>query len=259
MKASVISLRVSACITALFVAFMLAFSIKNLHAEDTLKTPLLRSGDYVSVNYLQRLEATKSPLAAEDNNDYNLVEVSAPERDGENDSGAEEKSLEVIPILRFHEGRHEFYQSKNGAVTKIYSTGSDISNIDLIVNAPDRLSLSIANSLPVQYKLMNFDDHLRMIVIAGKYVDQSGENYEFTKSGTAHTPQGDISYIVGADHGLFHFDYIADIKNYAVFKLVRKGCTLDLYTVIDAYKGGYKGGNVSLWHSLRKENCNDAK
>lgn len=231
------------------------FFVKHAHAEDLKDPRLLQQGEYLSVNYLQRLMTTKSPLAAENGEEINLVVVKKPEK-GWEDGVAEDHVLELIPISHFHEGIHGLYQSKNGWIIKvIYFAGSEIENARLIVKAPDVLLLSMANLPFIQYRRLDLDYTLRTIVISGVYVNQSGEHYEFTKSGVAHTPQGDFSYAIGVDHALLNFDYIINTTNHTVFRLVRKGCMLDLYAVSGTHDSGYKDGSMSLWQSLKQKNC----
>jgi hypothetical protein len=229
----------------------LSLSPGSSHAADDLSATLPRPGDYVSSEYLQRLKTTKSPLLAEENRDINVVEVRQAQRD----------AVSITPILHFHEGGPEFQLSKSGQVLITNSAGLDMGRIVLRAESPDRLFFGFGNRAASRFvRILDFDDRLRDIVIAGKYFDELGGRFEFTKAGTAYTPEGSFPYIVGVEHGPYHFDYIVDTRSHTVFKLVRNGCTLDLLKVLDAIENehGNRGTNATLWHSLRRQQCTES-
>ena len=249
------------CKAGLSMTFVFCFFINPSYAAGM---PLLRLGEYISVDYLQRLVKTKSPFAAEGGDEINLVVVrqigaSEAREYARNSIAIENQSSEILLTLNFHEGWPEFFQSKSGVFAKIYPQFTTYPHtISIKSLATDVLTISVANSPPVRYIFANFEDTLREVVIAGEYVNELGESYEFTKTGLAHTPLGDFPYVVGSDHVEYKFDYIKNLSNIGaqvVLKLVREGCVIKLFTVLNPLDGDSNGNQVSLWQSLRRKNC----
>ena len=163
-----------------------------------------------------------------------------------------------MATFNLHEGGPEFSINRAGVVSTIVSSGIDPISVSLKVETSDRLGLGFDGSEYETFiKIDDFDGLLRAIVIAGRYSNRAGEIFEFTQAGTVITPQGSFPYSVGADHIPYRFDYAVDPQRHLFFKLIRHGCTIDLYALPDWQDGNgpIDGSGVKLWQSLRADGC----
>jgi hypothetical protein len=208
-------------------------------------------GDFLSRKYLQALEQTRSPFAAEDHRDINEVIVSKSE-------GA----TEIMSVINFHEGGPIFRVNESGKGTLKDSMGMNIGQYSVQVVNTEELTLGFG-SFPSENFISVKDEQktIRGISVAGRYLDKERQLYDFGADGVAVTPVNRFRFTVGIDHVPYHFDYIEDSDTHRILKFVRTRCDLEIYEVSDSVENqlGNDGTKVKPWALLEEIGCKETK
>jgi hypothetical protein len=207
-------------------------------------------GDFLSRKYLQALEQTRSPFAAEGHRIINLVVV-------RKDDGA----TEIMPVISFHEGGPIFRVDESGKGILHDSLGMNVGQYSVRMVDTNELTLGFS-SFPLE-NFIAVDDvqkTIQGIAVAGRYLDKEHRLYKLGEDGVAETPVEKFRFTVGVDHVPYHFDYIEQADTHRILKFVRTRCNLDIYEVIDAVQNqlGNDGTKVKPWAFLKAIGCQEA-
>jgi hypothetical protein len=218
-----------------------------LNSESLCAQAQLKSGNFLSSEYIDKLQKTRSPLTAEGSRTINLIVVEK-----------QNNKTRVMPILNFHEGGPAFRLKQSGMLELEDSAGLKISDYLLQIVTNKKISFAINRLQTDEYVYVkNVQELISQICIAGQYVDDKDRRFVFEPNGTAKTPDGTMKFIIGVDHIPYQFDYLEDSNTHQVYKFVRKKCTLEIYRVLDAVENqhGNDGSHVEPYLSLRILNC----
>lgn len=219
--------------------------------ESPCSTFQLKSGDYLSSKYIEVLERTYSPVAAEGYRTINLVVIEK-----------KENGIDVLPIMYFHEGGPSFRLDPSGKLELEDNAGLDVSSYQMNIVSSKEITFTL-NQFPSDKYIYvsNVQQLLSKKCVAGEYVDAKGSPYLFESNGTATTPDGIFRFTVGVDHIPYSFDYLEDSATHQIYRFVRKKCTLEIYRVLDAIENqhGNDGRHVEPFLSLQLVNCCEAK
>jgi len=236
-----LNLRVPTALTIIIILLSFLKS-ESVHAQVELKF-----GDYLSREYIEKLQKTQSPLSAEGAHTINLLVVEK-----------QDNEISVMPILNFHEGGPTFRLKKSGKAELENNAGLNISKYRLQALSNHKLSFAMNKPQTDEYVYVNnVQELISRICIAGQYVDDKGRKFVFESNGTVKTPDGIMKITIGVDHIPYRFDYFEDSKNHQVYKFVRNKCKLGIYRVLDAEENqhGNDGSHVASYLSLQMVNC----
>jgi hypothetical protein len=168
----------------------------NRQSRSFVAISQLRPGEFLREDYIKALCETLSPLAAAPTGEPPQLMVVGQDRDG----------ISFMPVHNLHEGDNLFRPAKQGRLRLGDSEGDDFV---LAVKNPESFSLRQGNS-ELRFRLVT--DAERWVsdaVLAGRYRDQSGAEYEFKSGGQALFPGGKrFQYTLALDHVLNPYDYI---------------------------------------------------
>jgi hypothetical protein len=209
----------------------------------------LAVGDFLSRKYLQALEQTRSPFAAEEHRLINLVVVRKNER-----------ATEIMPVINFHEGGPIFRVDESGKGILQDSLGMNVGQYAVRMVNTNELTLGFG-SFPLEnfIAVNDVQKTIQGIAVAGKYLDKERRLYKLGAEGVAKTPVETFRFTVGIDHVPYHFDYIEKADTHRILKFVRKKCHLDIYEVTDAVQNqlGNDGTKVKPWAFLEEIGCKE--
>lgn len=195
-------------------------AIAQATQESSEKVAMLRSGEYLSEDYIERLKKTRSPLHATTAEEaFDLVILDH-----------QQNGVHLNTILNFHEGGPEIRVDLKGHITVPVDAGMDIK--DLVVTADGKQSLIVGFSSfkPKRFLLVGKTaTYVGKEILAGKYLDDRGQRYEFRDDGKAIFPDRQFSYTIGIDHVLNAFDYFVDEGNGKLYGFRVDGLKLYIY------------------------------
>jgi len=242
-------MRWSLPISIAVVIICTAVSFSSTRADKKAASPSsqLELGDFLSSNYLEVLEKTRSPLTAEDGRAINMVVV-------QKNQGV----TDVLAIMNFHEGGSMFRVDQSGTVTLKKTAGMDTSHYTVQIINNKEIIVGFNHFPPERFI---FVKDLQGVIsgksMAGRYVDHEGRPYTFSSTGVATMPTGTFKFTIGSDHVPYRFDYIENSDTHQIYSFIRQKCHLDIYQVLDAVENqhGNDGSLKRLFVSLREVDC----
>lgn len=144
--------------------------------------------------------------------------------------------ISVQQILNFHEGGSEFSVNKDGSLSVSEPGGADMSNLSVTVLDNSSFALGSDRYKPAKYIFVkNAPDFVAGVILAGKYRDARGREYEFGRDGWASFPERRFKYEIGLDHVLNGFEYY--MVGEKIWALKRKGDDLEIFATTDGSQG----------------------
>jgi hypothetical protein len=174
--------------------------LAQIRPESSSAADALRIGEYLSENYVNQLQETRSPYRAFKTGSPQLVIV--------------EKQVDgtrLMPIFNFHEGGPEIMVRENGKVTVPVDAGLNVGNLIVSFSGPGQLVLGFGDFSPRRFVFVGkASAYVSKVILVGKYVDGLSRSYEFHDSGRAVFPDRQFAYSIGIDHVVNKFDYFVD-------------------------------------------------
>lgn len=163
-----------------------------------VQTYPLHIGDYLTVEYIEILLKTRSPLKAFEQTDDRQY-IAGKMLDGKPN---------FTMMGGFHQGLGGFGLSAAGEIeVGIYGNklvaAQILSNSELILKFEDK-------SLVYRY-VGNLDQFISLQTLVGIYKDNSGAIYSFSKEGLAQFPNRNFHYIVMSDFTMTKFDHFIEL------------------------------------------------
>lgn len=195
----------------------------------------LKIGDYLRTDYLEKLDATHSPLQASVPDTAQLIQVL-----GESDG------LHLVTVFNFHDGGAAFLLAEDGSFSGIDELVPTHPDLNILTDHSFRLKFDEFPAATYQ-----FADNAKSFVagktLAGMYKDQAGQVYVFRPDGWAIFPDRKFKYEVGLDHVFTHYDYFRDSDLRKNFAFERIGDKLSVFkTSGDAKESVEKTPTLSL-------------
>ena len=184
----------------------------------------LKPGDYLRKDYIKAVQETRSPWKA-----WQIME--ATDRTGVESItiGRDNRNTTVAPGYNFHEGSGVYPANADG------SMDMDDERYAVHVIDSERFVVSSGKST-IEFRYVgNMDRWSNQMIVAGNYLDDKGQRYEFSSDGQAHFPGNQtFDYSVGLDMILTDYDYIYSSKVDKTWsiKLTKNG--IDLYDVAES-------------------------
>lgn len=178
-------------------------------------------GSYLRTDYIEKLVETRSPLKAETElNGPTMFRVESELEEG----GAVKKSQQGVfltEIFNFHEGGVTMQLFADGTIKAV----TNVENIKTLqMESANRSTFIISYKEDGEmWRGLRFEhvgDVYKFVAaktVVGRYLDQTGKEYQFTENGEALFPDGKHEYEVGIDHVLNNYDYLTLDRPEAIF------------------------------------------
>lgn len=199
------------------VSTVAAFAQSRLESSTAVGT--LKSGEYLSEKYVDRLKETHSPFRAYMTGPPQLV-ILEQQRD----------ETHLMPIFNFHEGGPEIAVGKNGKVSVTVDAGLKVGNPIVSSSGLGQLLLGFGDFHPQRFVFVGkASTYVAKVVLVGRYMDGLNRSYEFQNNGRAVFPDHQFSYSVGIDHVVNKFDYFVDDDTGKIYGYRVDGASLCVY------------------------------
>ncbi len=209
-------MRLWLAITALLVA---TAALLSAVAQSTASSKALVPGDYLRLDYIQKLGTTQSPLAASTFDEAQLVQVRK-----------DQNELVLLTVLNFHEGGAEFILQRDGSARTKLAAGYDVTNLVLKVSDSHHFALGFDRFKPMPYVFVgDAEQYVRTSVLSGKYADGNGREYVFGADGWAVFPDHKFQYRVGIDHIPNMYDYFEDKTSNKTYAFKKQFDLLEIF------------------------------
>ena len=187
----------------------------------------INTGDYLSQDYLEIIDATKSPAKAASKLFDEPASITATKA---------KEGIDLILLYNFHEGGAGLHVSETEKVSILWSGGGDFSNASITVNSDNSFVLRYGKRKDIRY--IHIGDQRRFVekkVLVGNYVDLKGIRYYFDENGWATFGPDKFQYEIGLDYVERAFverstkDYFQNIKTRDLFEFEIIDGSLILY------------------------------
>lgn len=183
----------------------------------------LQSGDYLSVEYIDLLNQTRSPMAANEQTDKR--------RHCNVDFDSKDKEI-YLGFDNFHDPEALYVaDSSLRNVKKSY----DHAPAKLEVLSRSEFSIAIEGKTLIYRYVGDLKKYIARNTVAGQYTDNEGNLYTFTEEGLATLPDRSFEYVVPTDF-MFGFDQINETRNSGAaygFKVVNN--KLQLFRIVGEF------------------------
>jgi hypothetical protein len=153
------------------------------------------------------VSSTRSPFQAFRSGTVQLVVVDR-QKDG----------THITSIMNFHDGGPEIVITQSGKVDTTISAGFNLENVTLKMAGQSSLVLGFDHYEPKQFEFVgNANSFIAQKLLVGKYLDNHGRAFEFTRDGHANFPDRHFTYLIGLDHVINKFDYFIDQDTKAIY------------------------------------------
>ncbi|MDO8989113.1 MAG: hypothetical protein Q7U91_05720 [Sideroxyarcus sp.] len=182
--------------------FLCAFAFAGFsHSKDDVEPGLpLLLGDYLSVEYIDLLRQTRSPIAAGSNSDHRQYIKT--------DFDTNERLIDFTLMGNFHEGLGGII-----ADTSLLVIEEDFGETPAKLKVMSRFEfiVEVDGKTLVYHYVGNYKQFIARNTIAGQYKDKKGGLYTFTEEGIATFPDHSFRYEVDADFGMISFDTFFEV------------------------------------------------
>jgi hypothetical protein len=173
----------------LYVSIIIILFCSSAYVTDNEeKNPKIRSGEYLKSDYVDAIERTHSPYAAQNSSSEPTL------------LRAYKGAYDLILVHYFH----EFYDGLNimedGKAHRIVGNGKGSPAVSVTVEGDNLILTDYDSNEPLHYIYVG--DAQRFVarkVLVGDYVDAEGNTYSFREDGTAYFRDVQFPYEVGLD------------------------------------------------------------